>query len=211
MSLLFSGNIGPEIHVELWKPEENTDTLLSLLGNRPVYTTLIKDFSNEKRKIEKLTVNLLLKRIFGYDINIKYSGTGRPYLENETCEISISHTRHCIAVAMHTKEKIGVDVETIQPRIKNIQSRVLNTDEIHSIQPENELIHSTLLWSAKEAIFKASDVTDVDFKDNICLSFFIPETKGIFDAEIKHPKLYKRFKIFYTIYPEFVFTLCYPL
>ena len=85
---------------------------------------------------------------------------GKPYLNNQPdLHFNLSHTQGMVAVALHIGQPIGVDVE----RLASVQTylelapRVMTAAECAhmAIQPVPE-DRFTQLWSAKEALMKAT-------------------------------------------------------
>ena len=125
-------------------------------------------------KIKKRQMNYLLGRIaakqalvqwIGEEINfknveIKRGIFGHPVVSmrsTESPEVSISHCDGLVcALAFSAQNPMGLDVENI--RVKNLKAlqRPFTKDEIQLTKKEgpHELLLSTMLWSAREALSK---------------------------------------------------------
>ena len=208
MPLILIQEIIPGIRIALWKPEENVEELGSILGHTPLYTSIQTSCIAEKRKIEKLISRHLTNLLQGRECEIKYHNNGKPYLESPSEHISISHTQNCIAVAVSDRP-VGIDVEKIAPKVLGLKKKFLNDAEIDAINPNNELIHTLLLWSAKESVFKRMNATGVDFKKDIHIENFIPKTSGVFTISESHSSTPHSYTVFYQTYPQYVLTICF--
>ena len=86
-----------------------------------------------------------------------FAESGKPYLRDGTPFFNLSHTAHCVAVAVSANEEIGIDIEGIKPRSRSFAERICSAAELTLIEaaadPASEMIR---LWSAKEAEAKRS-------------------------------------------------------
>ena len=81
---------------------------------------------------------------------ILYNDNGEPFLLPHDMEISITHS-FPFAVLAISKEKIGIDLEKINPKIEKIKHKFLHQNEL---QWANELEQLTIIWTIKEALYK---------------------------------------------------------
>lgn len=84
--------------------------------------------------------------------------SGAPFLpQYPEKSISISHAAGVVAVLLAPSTyRLGVDVERKRPQLLRVQTKYLHDDELPMLLPciSDELTALTLLWSAKEALFK---------------------------------------------------------
>ena len=84
--------------------------------------------------------------------------SGAPFLpQHPEKSISISHAAGVVAVLLAPSTyRLGVDVERRRPQLLRVQTKYLYDDELPMLLPciPDELTALTLLWSAKEALFK---------------------------------------------------------
>ena len=125
-----------------------------------------RKFSSQHRQNEWLTVRALLYKIFNKPISIAYDKAGKPHIENEKINISISHSKNYVAILTSDMPSIGVDIETISPRILRLQHRIMQKSEIPQKYDKFSLLEKqkflTYLWTIKEAAYKS-----LKFQDNI--------------------------------------------
>ncbi len=125
-------------------------------------------FQSKKRKIEFSSVRYLLKKYIG-DFTIYYNEEGAPKLLNGPA-ISISHSHNYVLIGETNKNKIGIDIEKIQEKIKNIAYKFLNTKDIENLANKGDEITYTQIWCCKEAIFKMSSHKKLSIKEDIIIN-----------------------------------------
>ncbi len=103
-----------------------------------------------KRKAEKQAKAEMLQHIFGHEVEVQYSETGKPALPDH--HISISHSKHHLCMALSATQEIGIDIEEIQPRLSRVMNHFLSQQEIDACKGKLALV--ARCWCAKEAIYK---------------------------------------------------------
>ncbi len=101
----------------------------------------------------------------------------KPYLPDEQYHFSISHCGSHAAAIVSRTSRVGIDIEMVSPRVYNIRHKFLHETEWAGVQQvaageqqQQELL--TLLWSAKEAVYKWWSFGSVDFSEAIRLEQF---------------------------------------
>lgn len=189
----------------IWKSDETTERLLTLLEHKDWYEGRLAAFS-EKRKHEWLSVRVLLKALCGEEKEIAYYPSGRPYLKDGSRYISISHTRGYVAVALHPSREVGMDIEQYGTRVKKVASRFIRSDEESSLTRGDEIYALLLHWSAKETLFKLMGVDEVDFIHHLHILPFTPSEEGEFEACEYRTVQQGRYRIRYITHSDFVLT-----
>ena len=77
----------------IWKIEESSEVLLSLLRNREEYLPQLELIRTEQRRREWLACRVLLQELTGGPVCVAYRPNGAPYLSGSSLHISISHTK----------------------------------------------------------------------------------------------------------------------
>ncbi|MDU1904023.1 MAG: 4'-phosphopantetheinyl transferase superfamily protein [Dysgonomonas sp.] len=185
----------------VWKITEPINDLMSLLE----FTDFSKNISSQKRLLELTAIRILLKSLAKEEKIIEYNLEGKPYLADNSYNISISHTRGYAAVILSKGAKVGIDIEYVSDKVKRVRSKFISEDEY--IYENNELIHLLLHWSAKEAMYKAIKMTGVVFKENLHIEKFIPSQSGTFIGKETFTKDCNSFLIHYLVENEFVITI----
>jgi len=135
-------------------------------GSLFLYPELNK-IKSVKRKKEIVATHKLLRRVTKNDsLVINHTTVGKPYVNGFNKQISISHCKNFISLAVSDK-KTGIDIETISSKALIVKNKFISEEEI-SIWGELNNVSATLLWSAKEAVYKI-DNNLLDFKNMLKL------------------------------------------
>ena len=191
----------------VWKMEESLDVLLSLLPNTRKISCekeLLR-FTSERRKMEWLSVRVLLYSMLQEDKEIVYSSEGKPFLSDHSFYISISHTRGYVAVALSSLNPVGIDIEQYGKRVHKVFDRFIRPDEQVEAYQGDTTWGGLLHWSAKETVFKCMKNADADLR-KLCLSHFIPQKEGTFQVREYATEGQSLFSVGYRICEDFVLT-----
>lgn len=204
---LFFAYRGESCLLAVWKMDESVETLLRLLPRslRMNYEKAVGRFASVQRRQEWLSVRVLLFTLLGEDKIIAYHSDGKPYLEDGSYSISVSHTVGYASVIVGDGKRVGVDIERYGRRIHRITDRFIRPDEL--VFPYRADITWGLLlhWSAKETVYKCMDRPDADLR-SLRLSPFLPEAGGRFQVSGHTEGGEALFRIAYLIHPDFVLT-----
>ena len=191
----------------VWKMEESLDTLFSLLPDtrRVSCEQEMQRFTSDRRKLEWLSVRVLLYSMLQEDKEIGYSSEGKPHLTDNSSFISISHTKGYVAVMLASSVPVGIDIEQYAQRVHKVCDRYVRPDEqVESYQ--GDITWGLLLhWSAKEAVFKRMENADADLR-KLRLTHFIPQEEGTFQVQELVTAQQELYSVGYRICPDFVLT-----
>lgn len=123
-----------------------------------------------KRRKEYLGARILLNEI-APSCTIEYKQTGKPKIS--TSLISISHSNQYVAIGLNHSYDIGIDLQKIKPKIGNIKDKFLSDEELKNFEHSPETL--TDLWCIKEACYKLFDEGELNFKEDIHISFINDE------------------------------------
>jgi phosphopantetheinyl transferase len=174
MPIFFQQQINEHTRLGVWKIEETEDFFK---GNVPVH----REVTHPHKRLQHLAGRFLLQFLFPdfpYHL-IEIADTRKPFLPDEQYHFSISHCGDYAAAIVSNKNRVGVDVEEPKEKILRIADKFLSKDEhavfnIQYTKINEEVLPAgsqlpTILWSAKEAVFKWFGNGGVDFKQNIQL------------------------------------------
>ncbi len=162
---------------------QTSEELLQQIKNRGWFETELKKFSSEKRKREFIAVRLAMKSLLRKEINISYDADGKPYLADNSYQISISHSGNWIAIIAHPSFAVGIDIECPRKKIASLYTRFLSEIEQEELSNGKDLNQIQLAWSAKEALFKIIGKQAVDFIKQLRIFPFEVKTEGEIIAE----------------------------
>jgi phosphopantetheinyl transferase len=191
----------------VWKITESLEELLKRTKLTDEEKATLANYKNELRKCEWVAVRTLLQELRPLGPVIKYQQNGRPYLTDNSEEISISHSGQYIAISLGPEKNIGVDIEHIHPKIKKIAERFVNEKEKAFIKEDTLVEQLCILWCAKEVLYKTHPEGMLSFKNNLLVSPFILAENGEMEGTIIkdnhkwiHKLAYKRLNDYMLVY-----------
>lgn len=187
----------------VWKIEESSGELLSLLEQSAEYLPFLQRMRTEKRRREWLASRVLLKELAGQELLIAYHEDGAPYLPDSPFSISISHTDGFAAVQLQ-EQAVGVDIEYRSNRVIKIRSRFMSPEEYASIDADHEAEHLLIYWCAKEALFKLIRQQDVDFIKHLHVEPFAYSPSGEIKVLETRTSERRSFTLNYEVFPDYV-------
>ena len=195
---------GTTIHI--WKIEESLEELRDGLVLTENSISRLNGMKSQLHQKGFLSVRKLLKYAGYEDFNLYYNEYGRPFL-NDDKHISITHSFEFAAVLI-SEQEAGIDIEKNREKIVNIQHRFVNT-EVDSLSDENLVKQLTVIWGAKESMYKTYPYGGLSFHDHIGINPFL-----FADGRSSGRVIFGNWKREYEISFEFFdegFTLVYAL
>lgn len=154
--------------IAVWQLTENLEELIDAHPDgKRLYEEACSRFTVISRRREWMAVRVLLAQIMGENVHIGYLETGRPFLVNSPCKISISHTEGFVVIAWSLHNRMGVDIECDYKRVSRVAERVFSKEELKGCKDESDM---TVLWSVKEAVYKLCDVSGLHFRRDMVVS-----------------------------------------
>lgn len=189
----------------VWRMDESYDDLCHALRETSLPQEAEQRFSSRHRREEWLSVRLLLKQLLGEQKQIAYHPSGKPYLSDNSFQISISHTKGYVAV-IFGKTEVGIDIEQYGERVHKVAHKYVREDESLSLYQGTDTWDLLLRWSAKEVMFKCLDCSEVDFRQHLFIPPFTLSSEGEFPAQEFRTEKKQTFRIHYLLHPDFVLT-----
>src|SRR5450432_1923356 len=178
MPLFYQHNINPGTKLGVWHIAEPESFFLEKVP-------LKKDVSHPHKRLQHLAGRYLLPYLFdGFPLaEILIADTRKPFLENEQFHFSISHCGEYAAAIVSIRERVGIDIELITAKIERVKHKFTNADELlflndqykafldqFGLEKKIEQEFLTIIWSAKETIFKWYGAGQMDFKQHMQLN-----------------------------------------
>ena len=208
MGLIAKKEMPKDCLLGTWDISEDLETLLSLVELEPSEQSRLDGFQNYNRKLEFLSVRILLKELAGKKARIIYDETNKPYLKDNSFQISISHSHKLTSVLLSKTKRVGIDLEFMSHRIERIADKFIHPKEKISSNPELRKYHMYIHWCAKEALYKICDKKQLNFKHNLFIEpFEVSEEgniKGFVHSETKH----NEFDMHYFKMNNYVVVMC---
>ena len=163
---------------------------------------LINSKKNKLAKEQFLAVRKTLK-LENPSYKIRYDESGKPSI-NSDLNISISHSNYMAAIVFSGYSRAGIDIELKESKILKIKDKFLNESEKLKNEFQSDLDYLTMIWTAKESIYKALGIKGVSFSDNITIKN-ISNNKG--EGYYARGNEKYKFDLFYFIIDDYI--LCY--
>lgn len=151
-----------------------------------------------------LSVRHLLKEAGYTDFDLYYTENGKPHLKDNKF-ISITHSFNFSALIISDKE-VGIDIEKNREKIKIIQHKFVNFERGFIHKNDNYIEQLTVIWGAKESLFKIYPHGGLTFKNDIDINSFTiadKKTTGFIKVENwdKHYDIrFEQFENFTLVY-----------
>jgi 4'-phosphopantetheinyl transferase len=204
MGLLLKEYVEDDCQLGIWDITENYEELLSKVILLKEEQDLLNSFGRDLRKIEWLSVRVLLREMTGQELSIVYNGNRKPFIKGNSYNISISHSNQLSSILLSKNHKVGIDMEYMSHRISKISHRFMNDKEQLTTDEDLKRYHLYIHWCAKEALYKICDKQDIDFRKNIIIEPFNPERKGELNGLISNRFRKEHFKLNYFTIEDYV-------
>ena len=166
----------------MWQITETEEELTQLSATPSDEMEEISFIQSESLRKQRLAVRALLNNLFDEKVYLSHHDNGKPYLENNPVNISITHTQKYVAVILHEDEDCGIDIESLDRDFSAVEKKALSEDEIEDLDDEKRNEQLAIYWCAKEAVFKLLSRYSVDFAEQIEIERFHPRGEGELEA-----------------------------
>ncbi|WP_338410488.1 4'-phosphopantetheinyl transferase superfamily protein [uncultured Flavobacterium sp.] len=190
--------------VFIWKIEEDYDELYSSILLKKTSIARLQSMKDVRHQNGFLSIRHLLK-IAGYDdFDLYYDEKGKPHLRlNNGIEtsvnllnaspnekhISISHSFKFSAIII-SDEKVGIDIELRRDKVQLIAKKFIDEEFnfLDTFSPDYSSL-LTVIWGAKESIYKLYNQKGLFFIENIeVFPFSIEDKEGTARVTFKNEK-----------------------
>ncbi len=175
MPLFYQHIINETTRLGIWKIEEDENFFLSKVP-------LQRNITHPHKRLQHLAGRYLLQFLFP-DFpyaEILIADTRKPYLPNEQYHFSISHCGEYAAAIISSMHRVGIDIEKPSEKVERIAHKFVHENEKQFLVNSKQLTVSsspftvhrlllTIMWSAKEALFKWYSLGNVDFREHMQL------------------------------------------
>ena len=184
MALFLTKDLDDDAHSRLgvWHITETEAELKALSSIPSDELEEISFIKSESLRKQKLAVRALLDAMFEEKVYLSHHDNGKPYIENNATNISITHTDKYVAVILNDLDDVGIDCESLDRDFSAVEKKALSEDEIEDLDDDHRNEQLAIYWCAKEAIFKRLSLFNVDFAEQIELERFRPKGEGELEA-----------------------------
>ena len=184
MALFLTKDLDDPAHsrVGVWKITESEAELRTMTSIPSDELEEISYIKNESLRKQRLAVRALLDAMFDEKVYLSHHDNGKPYIENNAINISITHTDQYVAVILNDEDEVGIDCESLNRDFSAVEKKALSEEEIGNLENEQKNEQLAIYWCAKEAIFKLTSQYDVDFAEQIQIDGFRYRDEGELSA-----------------------------
>jgi phosphopantetheine--protein transferase-like protein len=195
MPLFYQQNINQTTRLAVWEINEDESFFQTSVP-------LQRQITHPLKRLQHLAGRFLLPYLFNDFPNseIEIADTRKPFLPNEQYHFSISHCSKYAAAIVSSSQRVGIDVELITPRLEKIKKKFLHHDELRFVNSQPSAIQLDLLsilWSAKEAMYKWYSAGEVDFSEMMRTLPFKAENDGEINAAFIKDDFQKKLVLHY--------------
>jgi phosphopantetheinyl transferase (holo-ACP synthase) len=200
MPIFFQQDIDGNSRLAIWKIEEGEEFFSR---NVP----LQQDITHPHKRLQHLAGRYLLQWLFpGFPIElIQIADTKKPFLEDEAYHFSISHCGDYAAAIVSRTDRVGIDIEIPSEKVVRILGKFLHPEESELLacwNHQGRLEYPTLLWCAKESMFKWWGLGKVDFSEMLRLSGNRPGQEGSLNGNFRGNGFHAVFPVHFRMFPS---------
>ena len=205
MGLVINREIEDGCRIGLWEITEDYETLFSMTYLNDEDLRRLHSFRSHNRKIEWLSVRALLQQMLRPDARIIYHQmTNKPFLDDGSYNISISHSHKQTTVILGKNKLVGVDLEFMSHRIERVAHKFINESDVITTDPHTRRKHLYIHWCAKETLFKICDKVDINFQEDLTIQPFEVDNKGYITGVVHNNSRHEEYKMCYLVDNNYV-------
>jgi len=169
----------------LWEITENLNELLEAAKKWDYNVEQQRSFKSEMKQKQWLAARVLMHTMNPELGRIYYRESGAPWLK-EDYYISMSHSHERVGLLLNKTSDVGIDIQHFTPKISRIQHKFTSEFESDYIGSDKREEKLTLLWCAKEAIYKKMKIFGLIFKAEIMVEPFEYRNRGVLKSTVRH-------------------------
>jgi phosphopantetheinyl transferase len=205
MPIIQHTNLNQNTVLAVWKIDESREELFMALTDR------ISDAGkNLHDNIHWLASRVLLQNLFTEStIELRKDEFNKPSLliDNKPHLVSITHSYGYAAVMVSTKHTVALDLEKIDERVNRVARKFIRADEAFAQHHFTE--YYTIIWSAKETLYKYYGKKELDFLENLqILPFTIVPNRFVIVGSISKHQYKLNMPIEVELFDGYVLTYC---
>jgi 4'-phosphopantetheinyl transferase EntD len=184
MALFLTKDLDDDAHSRLgvWHITETEAELKALSSIPSDELEEISFIKSESLRKQKLAVRALLDAMFDEKVYLSHHDNGKPYIENNATNISITHTDKYVAVILNDMDDVGIDCESLDRDFSAVEKKALSEEEIDDLDDDHRNEQLAIYWCAKEAVYKKMSQYKVDFAEQIEIDAFRVKGEGELEA-----------------------------
>jgi 4'-phosphopantetheinyl transferase len=164
--------LNPSAQILVWEITESYQELFDEVVLNESNLNRLNCMKSEMHQRAFLSVRKLFQQAGYTDFDLYYDEFGKPHLHDGK-HISITHSHQFSAIIL-SDEVVGIDIELQREKIIRIADKFADSEFLFLEKENNEeyIRKLTVIWGAKEAIFKIRNEKGISFKDHIKVNTF---------------------------------------
>ena len=163
--------INPDTKVLIWKIEEPLEELSEGIDLTPHCRERVEGMKSVLHQRGFMSVRHLLAAEGYTDFDLFYDAEGKPHLRDGKY-ISITHSFNFSGIIVSDQE-VGIDIEKQRDKILLIAQKFTPIEEYRTVANTDALVRKlTIVWGAKEAVYKLYAKPKVSFLQHINITDF---------------------------------------
>lgn len=157
--------------VYIWKIEESLAWLSKDVALTPHCASRVAGMKSELHRRGFMSIRHLLDEAGYTDFDLYYDQEGKPHLKDGK-KISITHSFIFSAIIVSDRE-VGIDIEKQRLKILRIAHKFTPIEEYRTMANDEALMRKlTMVWGAKESLYKSFASPGVSFLQHIYVEDF---------------------------------------
>ncbi len=204
MPLYKTITVNPATKVLIWKIEESFEELSDGISLTMHCRNRVDGMSSDIHRRGFMSVRHLLKEQGYTDHDLFYDEKGKPHLK-DGMKISITHSFIFSAIVLSSSE-VGIDIEKQRPKILRIAHKFTPIEEYRTLANEDAIMRKlTIVWGAKESLYKSFAEKGVSFLQNIYVEDFLFED-GSTTADVSFEGKIEKYHVWFLEFEGFTCT-----
>ena len=204
MGVILKRDLSERCRLGIWEITEDYDDLRSRLTLESEEVQKLEGFKSLNRRLEWMSVRALCNDLTGMNSRIIYNEARKPFLLDNSYNISISHSNKLTSILIGRYMRVGIDMEYMSHRISRIANRFIHEEEVITPEPDLVKYHLYIHWCAKEALYKICDKQYINFKKNLRIDPFIPADKGEITGTVDNIKGTDTYRLSYMRMDDYI-------
>ena len=187
MPLIRLEEVNQDSWIGMWRVEEELGWFFGEIDLSLEEPDVLGNISNHYKKLEWLATRTIMQGL-SKRLGIVYPGIakdehGKPFLQNHSHPISVTHSYPYVAAIIHRNQEVGIDLEKLKTdKILRIAPKFMSDMELAYAKADPRI--STLIWCAKESLYKLHGRKFVIFKDDLEIEPFEMADQGILTGSL---------------------------
>lgn len=173
MPLYKTITVNKETSLAIWKVEETEEHLWKGVELTDHCQNRFNGMKSDLHRKAFLSIRHLLALYNYVDADLVYDDNGKPHLKDGNF-ISITHSHNFTAIIISESEEVGIDIEMQRDKILRIAHKFTPFEEYRTLANTAAIIRKlTIVWGAKESLYKIYGHRGVSFLHHINVQDFI--------------------------------------